>query len=77
MEDMGKELLMDVDDQLSYVVGLVTSLIEAARGLQADLLHPDHPALSLTIADKAVRLAESQDGALLDVIVRNRLPIYP
>lgn len=74
VEDMGKELLMDVDDQLSYVVGLVTSLIEAARGLQADLLHPDHPALSLTIADKAVRLAESQDGALLDVIVRNRLP---
>ncbi|KAH9934671.1 trafficking protein particle complex subunit 10 [Fomitopsis serialis] len=73
VEDMGADLLMDVDDHKAYVTGLIESLRHAADELQIDMLYPDHPALSVTISEHAARLAQDQDGALLDVTVRNRL----
>ncbi|KAI0736997.1 trafficking protein particle complex subunit 10 [Fomitopsis betulina] len=72
--DMGAELLMDVDDQKAYVTGLIETLRHAASELQADMLYPDHPALSVTVSGSEARLARDRDGALLDVIVHNRLP---
>ncbi|PCH38130.1 hypothetical protein WOLCODRAFT_64398 [Wolfiporia cocos MD-104 SS10] len=74
VEDMGQELLMDVDDHKSYISLLVQSLQAAARELKSDLLHPDHPAISMKIADRTARLAGTHDGSLLDVVVHNRLP---
>ncbi|TFY59462.1 hypothetical protein EVJ58_g5755 [Rhodofomes roseus] len=74
VEDMGAELLMDVDDHKAYVTGLIESLRHAAAELQADMLYPDHPALSVTMAESEARLAQDQDGALLEVTVRNQLP---
>ena len=95
VEDMGAELLMDVDDHKAYVTGLIESLRHAASELQTgwsrclhmlqpnlsaplchspDILYPDHPALSVTVSGSEARLAQDRDGALLDVIVRNRLP---
>lgn len=38
-----------------------------------DLVHLDHPALAVKITNQ-VRLAGSEDGVLLDIIVHNRLP---
>lgn len=38
-----------------------------------DLGHPDHPALSIRISSNA-RIAKSQDGSFLDVMVQNHLP---
>ncbi|KZT68199.1 hypothetical protein DAEQUDRAFT_693019 [Daedalea quercina L-15889] len=74
VEDMGAELLMDVDDHKAYVTGLVESLRRAATELQTDMLYLDHPALSITVSEAQARLAQDQDGSLLDVTVRNRLP---
>lgn len=39
-----------------------------------DLLYSDHPAISVVVSNSEARLAGSQDGALLDVYVNNRLP---
>lgn len=37
VEDMGKELLMDVDDHVAYVTDLVAAVRDAARGLQSGI----------------------------------------
>ncbi|KAI0957407.1 hypothetical protein AcW1_005812 [Taiwanofungus camphoratus] len=72
--DMGRELLADVDDHNSFISALICSLKDATRGLQSDLLYSDHPAISVVVSNSEARLAGSQDGALLDVYVNNRLP---
>ena len=35
---------------------------------------PDHPALSLTLAEHDAKLAEDRDGSLLKVVIKNKLP---
>ena len=42
--------------------------------MNLDVVHPDHPALSVSIADGNARLAGDQDGALLEIVVHNYLP---
>ncbi|KZT11270.1 uncharacterized protein LAESUDRAFT_809238 [Laetiporus sulphureus 93-53] len=74
VDDMGTELLMDVDDHKTYIAKLVAELRSAANALESDLLYPDHPAFSLRIISSSIRLSGTQDGALLDVVVRNHLP---
>ncbi|GBE82036.1 hypothetical protein SCP_0404120 [Sparassis crispa] len=74
VEDIGKDLLTDEADRRSYVSGLFSGLVEAAEGLQSDMFQLDHPAISISVADKNARLAETRDGALVDVLVHNHLP---
>lgn len=40
----------------------------------AGIVHPDHPSLSVRIANGNARLAGDQDGAMLNVEVFNHLP---
>lgn len=53
-----------------FDVSFVTS---TSLSLGLDLTHPDHPALTVKVTNR-VRLAGSEDGVLLDVIVNNHLP---
>ncbi|OCH95045.1 hypothetical protein OBBRIDRAFT_788779 [Obba rivulosa] len=74
VDDFGRELIMLDENKEEYISKLLAALKDAAKKLQADLLHPDHPAIAIAITDRTARLAESRDGVLLEVTVRNRLP---
>ncbi|CCL99344.1 uncharacterized protein FIBRA_01362 [Fibroporia radiculosa] len=74
VDDFGKELTMDLEDETTYISGLVSDLCNSVRELQPDLLYPDYPAFSVRVVDKVARLSNSEDGALLDVNVHNHLP---
>lgn len=41
---------------------------------RSDLVHVDHPAVIFTLVERTASLAETRDGALLNVSVHNRLP---
>ncbi|KAI9065113.1 hypothetical protein FKP32DRAFT_1674998 [Trametes sanguinea] len=74
VDDMGKDLLLSKEDSEAYVAQLVQALKDAAHELDSDTPYPDHPALTISIADHDARLAESRDGSLLKVVVHNHLP---
>lgn len=40
----------------------------------ADCMQPDHPAISVAVAESDATLVEDRDGAILRVKVKNRLP---
>ncbi|KAJ7582878.1 trafficking protein particle complex subunit 10 [Mycena floridula] len=73
VEGLGTELLMREEDKVQYVSKLVNEMQVASSTLDADLAHPDHPALQLDVAPNA-RSAGDKDGSYLDVTVRNDLP---
>ncbi|KAF5386686.1 hypothetical protein D9615_001912 [Tricholomella constricta] len=73
VDNQGSELLIYGEDKIEYVTRLVENLCQAASKLDADLAHPDHPAVSLQVSSNA-RIAETKDGCFLDVTVHNRLP---
>ncbi|TBU35808.1 trafficking protein particle complex subunit 10 [Dichomitus squalens] len=74
VDDGGKDLLLSEEDCKAYVEKLVAALKEAAQTLDNDTPFPDHPALSVSLVEPHAKLAESRDGALLQVVVNNRLP---
>ncbi|KAI8998488.1 trafficking protein particle complex subunit 10 [Trametes punicea] len=74
VDDLGKDLLLSKQDSEAYVGRLVMALKDAAHELDSDTPYPDHPALSMSIADYDAKLAETRDGSLLKVVVQNRLP---
>lgn len=83
-------LLIKKGDQLSYIQDMVTTLTQAAHetpsgmerypmsSLHAQLLldvtELDYHAISITIPDGHTQSAETRDGALLSVDVKNALP---
>ncbi|KAI0636805.1 trafficking protein particle complex subunit 10 [Trametes polyzona] len=74
VDDMGMDLLLSTEDKEAYVSQLVAALKDAARDLDAETPYPDHPALSMAVAEQDAKLAESRDGSLLKVAIHNRLP---
>ncbi|KAF8061615.1 trafficking protein particle complex subunit 10 [Lyophyllum atratum] len=73
IDNQGSELLIHEEDKVEYITKLVDSLRQAASKLEADLAHPDHPAVSLQVSSNA-RTADTKDGYFLDVTIRNHLP---
>ncbi|KAG6865627.1 hypothetical protein C0991_000914 [Blastosporella zonata] len=73
IDNLGSELLMHEQDKMEYISRLVESLHQAAVKLDADLAHPNHPAVKLQSSPNA-RIAETMDGCFLDVTVQNQLP---
>ncbi|KAI0709428.1 trafficking protein particle complex subunit 10 [Earliella scabrosa] len=74
VEDMGRQLLMSEEDGTAYVQRLVAELRAATQELDSETPFPDHPALSLTLAEHDAKLAEDRDGSLLKVVIKNKLP---
>ncbi|KAI0082757.1 hypothetical protein K474DRAFT_1681152 [Panus rudis PR-1116 ss-1] len=74
VQDFGKEIVMCEEDREAYVAKLVESLHDAVQNIDSDVMHPDHPAFSIYVADHHARTADDRDGALLNVIVFNGLP---
>jgi hypothetical protein len=73
VDGLGAESLFPQGDKIISVDYLVQEMKKAASALDADLSHPDHPILTITVSAEA-RLAGDKDGAFLDVVVHNRLP---
>ncbi|KAG6825950.1 hypothetical protein H0H92_001746 [Tricholoma furcatifolium] len=73
VDSQGAELLMHEEDKVEYITRLVESLYQAATKLDADLAHPNHPAVSLKVSPNA-QIAETKDGCYLDVTIHNHLP---
>ncbi|KAK7467047.1 hypothetical protein VKT23_004109 [Stygiomarasmius scandens] len=69
----GADMLVKEDDKVAYISNLVDALKQSASELDTDLLHPDHPALSVRASSLAA-LAETRDGSFLDITVHNNLP---
>ncbi|EMD38446.1 hypothetical protein CERSUDRAFT_153326 [Gelatoporia subvermispora B] len=74
VDDFGKELIMLEIEREQYLTNLLTSLKDTATGLQSDLIHFEHPAITLTVSSRTAQLAGTRDGALLNITVHNRLP---
>ncbi|CDO72874.1 hypothetical protein BN946_scf185002.g59 [Trametes cinnabarina] len=73
VDDMGKDLLMSEEDGEAYISQLIRALKDAANELDSDTPYPDHPALTMTIADRDAKLAETRDGSVLKVVIQNHL----
>lgn len=73
IEGMGTEALALEGQDAPPIDRLLERLQNGATSLDADLSHPDHPALRITVPPDA-RTAERQDGSVIDVTVHNRLP---
>ncbi|PPQ67646.1 hypothetical protein CVT25_012674 [Psilocybe cyanescens] len=73
VEHIDSEMLMHEVDKVDYVSRLVESLRGSVEKLETDLAHPDHPAMTIRVANQA-KLAETRDGSYLDVVVTNNLP---
>ncbi|KAG2020812.1 hypothetical protein CC2G_006114 [Coprinopsis cinerea AmutBmut pab1-1] len=73
VENAGAETLLPCEDNRSYVAEFVNEMKNAASNLENDIRYPDHPALSVQIAKKAI-LAPDKDGSILDVTIHNDLP---
>ncbi|KIM49469.1 hypothetical protein M413DRAFT_60851 [Hebeloma cylindrosporum] len=77
VEHHDSEMLIHNVDKVDYVSKLVNSLRLAVENLETDLAHPDHPALTIRVAN-AAKLAETRDGSYVDVVVTNHLPcVFP
>ncbi|KAH9945954.1 trafficking protein particle complex subunit 10 [Epithele typhae] len=74
VDGMGRDLLMSEEDSKVYVEGLVASLKDAAQEMDSDIPSPDHTVLSVSLPFRDATLAESRDGALLGIVVQNKLP---
>ncbi|KAF9533525.1 trafficking protein particle complex subunit 10 [Crepidotus variabilis] len=79
VDHRGEEMLMYDVDATEYVARLVDSLRSSVEQLEAaqtplDLPHPDHPALTVSVADSA-NLAETRDGSYLEATITNHLPV--
>ncbi|KAF7793103.1 hypothetical protein EIP86_004211 [Pleurotus ostreatoroseus] len=74
VQDMGKSLLTAKEDHVAYASSLVDVLRDAAQALPNDLNHLDHPAITVSIPNGSAKLAETRDGAYIDVTVNNMLP---
>ncbi|KAG6836752.1 hypothetical protein H0H93_003831 [Arthromyces matolae] len=68
IDNLGLEVLIHQENQIEYISNLVESLQQAASNLDADIAHPDHPAVSLKVSSNA-RIAETKDGCFLDAAV--------
>ncbi|KAF8559837.1 hypothetical protein OG21DRAFT_1453301 [Imleria badia] len=73
VNDRNTELVMSEEDIPEYIAGLVTALREAAEKLDSDLIHPDHPVISISVAGDAGSV-EEEDSLSLEVTVHNGLP---
>lgn len=72
VEGFGGETLFPEGDASISVDTLIAQMKSAASGLDADLSHPDHPMVKITVSQNAVLKGE-QDGCSLDVTIHNRL----
>lgn len=65
-----REAALAIDSGTIIVFLLATScLIQII-----DVTQPDHPAISISVADNDAKLAENRDGALVNVKINNLLP---
>ncbi|ETW85992.1 hypothetical protein HETIRDRAFT_309755 [Heterobasidion irregulare TC 32-1] len=74
VDDHGSDLLVTEDDKAAYVSRIVVALQDLANNIDSDLIHSEHPAISIKIVNPNARLAGSEDGSFVDVLVNNRLP---
>ncbi|TFK54963.1 hypothetical protein OE88DRAFT_1732249 [Heliocybe sulcata] len=68
------ELLIQTENNTSYMQTLIDALRHAAEGLDTDLLHADNDMLSVRIHCNDIENAETQDGSYLGIAVTNHLP---
>ncbi|KAJ7285957.1 trafficking protein particle complex subunit 10 [Mycena rebaudengoi] len=73
VDTVGLDLLMHDEDKTEYISRLVEAMKDSAAALDADLSHPEHPAMSIQVASNA-KPAGDKDGSFLDVTIHNRLP---
>ncbi|KAJ7905373.1 trafficking protein particle complex subunit 10 [Mycena olivaceomarginata] len=73
VETVGLDLLMHEEDSVEYISRLVQAMRDSATMLEADLSHPEHPAISIRVSSTA-KLAGDKDGSFLDVVIHNHLP---
>ncbi|THH29639.1 hypothetical protein EUX98_g4553 [Antrodiella citrinella] len=74
IQDLGKDLLLTELDHVAYVTNLVQALSDAARDAPSEMIHHDHPAITVSVPSGRATLAETRDGAILNVVIRNSLP---
>ncbi|KAI9571283.1 hypothetical protein HD554DRAFT_2169127 [Boletus coccyginus] len=71
--DRSTELVTSDEGIKEYIAGLVSALRVAAEKLDSDLIHPDYPVISISVASDA-NSSEEDDSLSLGVTIQNRLP---